>query len=474
MVTLERHHAQYYMGLAETLEPSLMSGERAPSMQRLAAEQDNLRAALAWSLRAPDPGDVVVGLRLAGALGFFWNFRGEATEGLDWLEALLARGRDSAAAVRAKALYAAAELGWLAGQVTVARTRAEESKALWRAEGDKRWLAYTLQSLPMTIDHPRAHECAAESLRLFREAGDAWGAAMALGASAALDLFTSLADHHGAAEQEARLEQALLLWRELRVAWGTAQLLNIQGDLARSRGDDVAATARYSEALALLRREGLGGTVPSLLHNLGYLSLHRGDAGSARRLFRESLALFRNQGDRRGIADCITGVACVLVSMGQRARAAQLFGLAEALRELAGATIWPANAADYQRSLTVLRGQPDQAGLDEAWAEGRALPADRTIAELLAEESPAVPGDSAGHPGPDLDLHLGLTRREREVALLVAQGLTNREIGARLFITEGTARLHVKHILHKLGFTSRAQVAAWAVGHQLTGAPPAR
>ena len=467
MVTLERRHAGYYTGLAETLEPSVMSGERAVSMQRLAADQDNLRAALAWSLRAPDPGDVVVGLRLAGALGFFWNFRGEATEGLDWLEALLARGRDSAAAVRAKALYAAAELGWLAGRVTGARARAEESEALWRAVGDKRWLAYTLQSLPMTVGHPRARESAAESLRLFQEVGDAWGAAMVV---AAPDFLTSWADGDAAAREEVHQEQALLRWRELGDAWGTAQTLNILGDLARAKDDDAAATARYSEALALLRREGLGGTVPSLLHNLGYLSLHRGDTGTARHLFRESLALFRNQGDRRGTADCITGLACVLVSMGQRARAAQLFGLAEALRERAGATIWPANAADYERSLTALRSQPDQAGLDQAWAEGRALPADRTIAGLLAGESPAVPG----HPGPDPDVHLGLTRREREVALLVAQGLTNRQIGARLFITEGTARLHVKHILHKLGFSSRAQVAAWAAGHQLTGAPPAR
>ena len=471
MVTLERHHARYYMGLAERLEPSVMSGERAASMQLLAAGQDNLRAALAWSLRAPDPGDVALGLRLAGALGFFWNFRGEVSEGLDWVETLLARGRDSAPPVRAKALYTAAELGWLAGRVRQARAWAEESEALWRGVGDKRWLAYTLQSLPMTLGHPRARESVAESLRLFREVGDAWGAAMAV---AALEFVRSWACGDAAAEEEVRLEQALLCWRELGDAWGTAQMLNILGDLARAKGDDGPAAARYSEALSLLRQEGLGGTVPSLLHNLGYLSLRRGDTGSARSLFRESLALFRNQGDRRGIADCITGLACVLVSMGQRVRAAQLFGLAEALRELAGATIWPANTADYQRSLTVLRSQPDQAGLDEAWATGRALPADRTIAELLAEESPAVPGDPAGHPGLNPGLHLGLTRRERQVALLVAQGLTNREIGARLFISEGTARLHVKHILHKLGFTSRAQVAAWAVGHQLTGAPPAR
>lgn len=64
-----------------------------------------------------------------------------------------------------------------------------------------------------------------------------------------------------------------------------------------------------------------------------------------------------------------------------------------------------------------------------------------------------------------------LTPRELDVVALLAEGLTNRQIGARLFITEGTARLHVKHILSKLGFTSRAQIAAWAVEHGLGAAP---
>ncbi len=66
-----------------------------------------------------------------------------------------------------------------------------------------------------------------------------------------------------------------------------------------------------------------------------------------------------------------------------------------------------------------------------------------------------------------------LTEREREVATLIAQGLTNRQIGTALFITEGTARLHVKHILSKLGFTSRAQIAGWAVAQGLAEAPEA-
>ncbi len=59
-----------------------------------------------------------------------------------------------------------------------------------------------------------------------------------------------------------------------------------------------------------------------------------------------------------------------------------------------------------------------------------------------------------------------LTRREQEVAALLAQGLTNRQIGAQLGIIAGTASLHVKHILRKLGFESRAEVRAWAAAQQ--------
>ena len=60
-----------------------------------------------------------------------------------------------------------------------------------------------------------------------------------------------------------------------------------------------------------------------------------------------------------------------------------------------------------------------------------------------------------------------LTRREREVAALIARGLTNREIAEELIISEMTADSHVSHILRKLGFRSRAQVARWAVEHGL-------
>jgi DNA-binding CsgD family transcriptional regulator len=299
-----------------------------------------------------------------------------------------------------------------------------------------------------------------ESLRLFEEVGDAWRAALALGTA---DIFPLIRDGDPAGRGQAWLEEGLARARELGDDWLTAQRLNFLGDLARSQGNEAGATARYEEALALLRRQGLTGTVPSLLHNLGYLALRRGDTRRALRLFRESLTLSRDQGDQRGIADCLDGLAGVLGALKQPKRAARLLGAAEALREAIGATVWPANAADYARIVSLVRSQLDEPAFAAAWAAGRALPVERAMADGLAAE----PADkqSGGLEGFDL------TPREREVAALVAQGLTNRQIGATLFITEGTARLHVKHILHKLGVASRAQFAGWAAAQGLITAP---
>ena len=254
------------------------------------------------------------------------------------------------------------------------------------------------------------------------------------------------------------------MWRNLGDEWGMAQTLNFLGDLARGAGDSETATARYQESLSLLRRQGMAGTIPSLLHNLAYLALHEDRPLQALRLFHESLLLFRDQGDQRGIAECLAGLACALVARRQPERAARLFGAAEALFEAIDAAIWPVNAADYARGLALARDRMNARTFTAAWAAGRALPLSEALAEALTDaQEDAPPGDADA---------LGLTRREREVARLVARGMTNRQIGDTLVITEGTARLHVKHVLRKLGFTSRAQIAAWVVEQGLIAPQP--
>lgn len=457
---LQCRHAEYFLALAEAAEPELMSGQRAAALERLARERDNLRAALLWSRHTQEPDAQVVGLRLVGALAWFWGIQGDGAEGLEWTEAALAKSTGAPPAPLAQALHMAGELAWQQGQYAVARTRLEESAELFRTLGDKRGLAYVLQILPMVIEEPEASAMGAEALRLFKEAGDAWGAAHA---AFTLSYLTLLRDE---SVGEEALKAMLVRCRALGDEWMMAEVLNYLGDLARGHGDIQQATARYEESLALLRKQGLTGTVPSLLHNLGYMALQAGNTRRALRLFRESLILFRDLGDQRGIAECLAGLAGALAAMRLPDRAARLFGAGEALMEAAGASMWRANLADYERNRGVARGQMDDAAFAAAWETGRALTAEQAIAEAVKPE-PAT--QSLG----DTD-ELDLTPREREVAALLARGLTNRQIGIALVITEGTARLHVKHILQKLGFSSRAQVAAWAVERGLAAAPEPR
>ncbi|HET9111947.1 MAG TPA: LuxR C-terminal-related transcriptional regulator, partial [Ktedonobacterales bacterium] len=209
----------------------------------------------------------------------------------------------------------------------------------------------------------------------------------------------------------------------------------------------------------------------SLQHNLGYLALRSGEPRRALRLFRESLGLFQRAGDQRGVAECLAGLAGTFGALRQPERAARLFGAANTLSESLGAAGWAANAADEDWSLALTKRQLDGATFAAAWAAGQSLSVEQAIAEA---------SDPSQEPGERDDNHAAepaasaLTRREREIVALIAQGLTNRQIGDRLVITEGTARLHVKHILHKLGFASRTQVASWAVAQGLASAPTAQ
>jgi DNA-binding NarL/FixJ family response regulator len=107
----------------------------------------------------------------------------------------------------------------------------------------------------------------------------------------------------------------------------------------------------------------------------------------------------------------------------------------------------------HEARVSELERRLGPAGIRRTVERGRAMAADEGIAFAL-EESPRTAVDA---PGDDL---LPLTRREREVALLVASGKSNKEIAAQLVIAERTAETHVEHILSKLGYTSRTQVVA--------------
>jgi non-specific serine/threonine protein kinase len=131
-----------------------------------------------------------------------------------------------------------------------------------------------------------------------------------------------------------------------------------------------------------------------------------------------------------------------------------LCGAAEALREITGAPVMAADRAEYDRLVGQIRRRLGEHSFAAEWSVGRTLSPD-DAARLALRQSDAV--EVARAPS-----RLGLTKRELEVASLVAQGLTNREAADRLLVAQRTVETHLEHIFAKLGVQTRAEVAAWA------------
>jgi len=182
----------------------------------------------------------------------------------------------------------------------------------------------------------------------------------------------------------------------------------------------------------------------------------------------------RRAGDRQGLVDALEGLAAVAAVDGQPARAARLWGAAAAWREESGLPLPPDRRARQERQIAAARDAAEPATWAAGWEAGGALPPDEAVALGLAppERPPALhvaSGTRGAAPGGRRDDQADrLTAREREVAALVARGLTNKQIAAALFIGTRSVDSHVGAILRKLDLATRAQIAARYAAH-----PPA-
>jgi non-specific serine/threonine protein kinase len=165
------------------------------------------------------------------------------------------------------------------------------------------------------------------------------------------------------------------------------------------------------------------------------------------------------------IADALSGFAGVAAAAGQPLLAARLLGAVATFSERLSWAVMAFNV-QHERALAATRAALAPEVFERAWAEGRALSLDDAIAEtpaILATVSAAPTLPAAA----ESDAPQGLTRRELEVLRLLAQGLSDREIAARLFISHHTVMRHVASILGKLEVSSRTAAATWAVRHSL-------
>ena len=184
----------------------------------------------------------------------------------------------------------------------------------------------------------------------------------------------------------------------------------------------------------------------------------QGDHERARISYRESLTLCKELGDKMVALGSLDGLACISAAEGARERAARLFGAAEVLGEAVGPRT-PEEDALRAPYFVMTRPQLDEASWQGAWEEGRAMSMEQAIGYALSEEKP-IPPTSPAPKRPSDDEAPHLTRREREVAALIARGLTSRQIASKLVVSERTVDNHVANILKKLSLQSREQIAA--------------
>src|SRR5215203_904072 len=239
-------------------------------------------------------------------------------------------------------------------------------------------------------------------------------------------------DHLGDHERAKQLyEEGIVLCREVGFGLRLGDLLLSLGYTLILEGDYKQGAALNEQAAALYRNRGYKGGLQWALNNLGWAALFQGDHERARSYFDDSLTLCIELGDKMFAAECLVGLACISAAEGEGERAAKLFAAAEALRQELGYQHLPGEDASREPYYAATRSQLADATWNALWAEGQAMSMEQAVEYALAHKGPTsrAPERSSAYEQPDL------TSREREVAVLVARGLTNRQIASELVIS---------------------------------------
>lgn len=416
--TIRRRHRDYYLQVAAQSVVKQFAPEQAEWYGKVQQDYPDLRAAMEYCLASPGEGQH--GLRMAADLLYHWIRSYYLNEGRRFLDRLLASETEASVA-RADALWTNSWLAIIQGDLDAARRMLAEARQLAEQLDARRSLAY-------------------------------------------VELFSGFAAMYEGDTQTAlrHYEAALERHRELGNPHGMALTL-IRLSLAHSYcGDSDLATAHAQRSLELSNGSGEIWHKAFALMALGVEAWRRGDFRRAVSLEQESLRLSRKLDTRLGMSLNVEVLAWIAASAGRWQRAAKLLGILQTLKRSTSATLsgYGHLAPYHEQCVERVKGALGES-YDTAFEAGSRLDFDHALAYALQEKE--------RHPGharaPRSDM-ARLTRRERETAQLVAEGRTNKEIAAALVIAQRTAEAHVENILVKLGFTSRAQIAAWVAAQR--------
>jgi predicted ATPase/DNA-binding CsgD family transcriptional regulator len=414
-----RRHLDYYLRLAERVDAEWFGPDQAALFGRIRHHHANLRAALESCL--VDPDQTRAGLHLAAALWAFWIGCGLQREGRHWLDRLLAADAEPSHE-RAAALWVNGYLAVVGGAVSQGLARLEDCCDLAERLGDRAALAHATNTRGL-----------GEVFRNNLEAGIAF------------------------LEEGARLEGAEPGFNpQLTVALVNLGLAACYGE----RVDRAIEVLEECRATCAAHREDW--MMSWSLLWLGLAQWIRGQVPDAEECVRDALIRKRTLGDMLGAAVGVEVLAWCAASTSDVERAGRLFGASQMLWEPLGAFLAGFERLQAWHTQNTRRTEKilGERAFELAARIGRQFTPEQAIAYALGEKG--IPPSASETP----DARAMLTRREAEIATLVAEGMTNKEIADRLVIAPRTVEGHVEHILAKLGFTSRTQVAALIAGER--------
>jgi predicted ATPase/DNA-binding CsgD family transcriptional regulator len=410
-------HRDYYLGLAELAAAGSMAARQTAWLNRLGAETANLRVALGFSFTAD--GESAAGAAMTRALLPYWLMTGQFTEGRRWhdLAAAVAPGAPG----NAWAVFGAGVLAVQQGDFAAGGPLLAGATELARAAADVDLAAHVTDARGMLAfysgDLPAAQAEFQAALAVYERAGFSDPTALVTYSRlASVCLLTFELD------RAVKLcEQCIGRCDELGEQWARGTALWTRGAAHWLSGDNAAA---IEDVLACLR-------------------------------------IKEHMDDLHTIAMSFDLLSVCLVATSDFERTAVLHGASERLWNLLNAPVLmgPAYAEIRKSAADTARNALGEERFDALVGHGYAMPLPVALA-VAKSEAPAAPPAGPAAAGSEAK---SLTRREREIAGLVADGLGNREIAEQLYLSKRTVDSHLEHIFAKLGFTSRTQLAAWVL-----------
>jgi non-specific serine/threonine protein kinase len=400
-----RRHRDWYAGLAARFDAGWLSAEQATWITRLRREHPNLRTALDFCVTVP--GESVAGLRIVNAIPDYWGISGMYAEGRIWLERLVAVAPVDVPE-RVGALITCGRLALMQEDLEVGVARLTEAGELAEDPVETAFVSgmWGLVAL-FSGEAARGVELLGGALDTFQERG--------------------------------------VLRGELILSYLQGLALGLAGEMDRGRSQLAHGIARSAACGETIWRV-------YALWALALIETVHGDPDAAEAAAHECLRLARPLDLRLAAATATETLAWTAQRKGSHRRAAVLFGAADTIWRGIGVSPhrYVIFGAPRREHLELTRHALGTTDFDRAFAQGGKLTFPAAIAYAL-DESPTVPAPRVPH----------LTKRETQIAELVAKGLTNREIATRLNIALRTADTHVENILAKLQITTRTKVATW-------------